>query len=274
MSLNREGNGLAAPPPRASCSAALSGTPFPFFRHSITPDWPAPARVRSLVTTRLGGASQGRYASFNLGLHVGDDPAAVATNRAQLAALIGASPRWLEQVHGIQVIDAAQIMPDAPPPQADAAFSRQPGVPCVVMTADCLPVLLCDEAATGVAAVHAGWRSLLGGVLEESIAALSAPGENLLAWLGPAIGPQVFEVGGEVRDAFIAADRQAAAAFVPAAPGKWLADIYQLARQRLAGRGVTRIYGGAFCTVSESGRFYSYRREGQTGRMASVVWLE
>ena len=239
-----------------------------------SPDWPAPARVRSGFTTRHGGASRGCFAGFNLGMHVGDDPDAVRANRAQLAAQIGHTPRWLDQVHGTTVVDAADIAPDAPPPQADAAFSRRAGIPCVVMTADCLPVLFCDTAGTVVAAAHAGWRGLLDGVLEATIAAMQRPGDQLLAWLGPAIGPQAFEVGDEVRSAFVAANAQAASAFVPASPGKWLADIGQLARQRLAGQGVRKIYGGGFCTVGEAERFYSWRRDGQTGRMAAIIWLD
>lgn len=243
---------------------------------ALIPDWPAPGRVRSLSTIRPGGVSQGAWAGFNLGQHVGDDPRAVAANRAQLSAAIGASPRWLEQVHGIAVLDAATLPLDGPPPRADASFVRRAAVPCVVMTADCLPVLFCDDAGTVVAAAHAGWRGLLGGVLEATIAAMHVPGQRLLAWLGPAIGPQAFEVGGEVRAAFLAADARAASAFVPVAatPDKWRADIYQLARQRLVGQGVSRIYGGTCCTFTDSERFFSYRRQAQTGRMASLIWLE
>ena len=238
------------------------------------PDWPAPAGVRSLTTTRVGGISRGVYAGFNLGDHVDDEPAAVAANRARLAEWLGGEPVWLRQVHGTHVVDAAQWQERAAP-EADAAFARQPGVICAVMTADCLPVLLCDDAGSVVAAAHAGWRGLLDGVLEATVKATGVPGEKLMAWLGPAIGPLAFEVGQEVRDAFVAASASADAAFRPAAgAGKYLADIYCLARQRLAGQGVSRVFGGSLCTVSDAERFFSYRRDGQTGRMATMIWLE
>ena len=238
----------------------------------IVPDWPVPAAVRALSTTRAGGVSLAPYASLNLGAHVGDDPARVAENRARLRRLLPAEPCWLNQVHGSAVVDAAAV---AGLPDADAAFSRKPGAVCVVMTADCLPVLLCDRAGTVVAAAHAGWRGLHGGVVEATVAAMGvAPGE-LIAWLGPAIGPQAFEVGGEVRAAFVAADGRADAAFRPAAQaGKWLADLYLLARQRLAALGVSAVHGGDCCTVGEADRFFSYRRDGVTGRMASLIWLD
>lgn len=241
----------------------------------IVPDWPAPQNVRALLTTRHGGVSLAPYASLNLGQHVGDDPVAVATNRARLRQrLAGASdPVWLEQVHGTRVVDAMACAANVFPARADAAFSRQPGATCVVMSADCLPVLFCDDAGSVVAAAHAGWRGLLAGVLEETVAALDVPAARLLAYLGPAIGPQVFVVGDEVRSAFVTADQVMAAAFTPALAGKFLADIYLLARLRLAGQGIDRVFGGAYCTVSESDRFFSYRRDGQTGRMASMIWL-
>lgn len=244
----------------------------------LMPDWPAPANVGALVTTRRGGVSVGAYASLNLGDHVGDDPEAVAINRAHVLVRAGVPARWLQQVHGTRVIDAAERMvPQAgAAPEADAAFVRQTGVACAIMTADCLPVLFCDAAGRVAAAAHAGWRGLLAGVLEATVAAMTA-GEaaspELLAWLGPAIGPQAFEVGGEVREAFMTADPGSASAFVPHGDGKWLADIYALARRRLAACGVTRVYGGNECTVSDAGRFFSYRRDGVTGRMASLVWL-
>ena len=240
-------------------------------------DWPAPGNVRTLLTTRLGGVSRGAYSSMNLGQHVGDDPLAVAANRQQLTDMLAAcsagSPVWLNQVHGTRVVDAAALVGNRAP-EADASFARAAGVVCAVMTADCLPVLFCDASGTVVAAAHAGWRGLLAGVLEEAVAAMGVPGEDVIAYLGPAIGPQAFEVGDEVRSAFVEVDEHAAQAFKTSVAGKWLADIYQLARQRLAGQGVERIYGGSFCTVSDARRFYSYRREGQTGRMASIVWLE
>lgn len=240
----------------------------------IVPDWPAPPGVRALFTTRNGGVSRGPYASLNLGDHVGDDPQAVAANRSLLCQVVagGASPVWLEQVHGTRVIDAAAHVASRIPPQADASFSRQSGVCCAVMTADCLPVLFCDDSGSVVGAAHAGWRGLLAGVLEQTIAAMGAPPATLLAYLGPAIGPQAFEVGDEVRGAFAAADAATAAAFAPLPAGKWLADIYRLARLRLAAQGVDRVFGGALCTASDARRFFSYRRDGLTGRMASLIW--
>ena len=237
----------------------------------IVPDWPTPPTVRSLITTREGGLSCGVFASFNLGAHVGDDAAAVAANRARLLAKVGAPPRWLNQVHGTRVVDATSAAGE--PPDADAAFAREPGAACVVMTADCLPVLFCDAAGSVVAAAHAGWRGLLAGVLERTIAAMQVPHADLMAYLGPAIGPQAFEVGDEVRAAFVESDAHAAAAFTPGAPGKWLGDLYRLAQQRLEATGVARVFGGEYCTYGEADRFFSYRRDGQTGRMASLIWL-
>lgn len=237
----------------------------------IVPDWPAPARLRALSTTRAGGVSEGCYASLNLGDHVGDDPAAVAVNRARLQAIVPQPPCWLEQVHGAVVVDAAAA---AAKPQADGAFARTAGAVCVVMTADCLPLLLCDRDGTVVGAAHAGWRGLHGGVIEATVAAMGCAPDKLLAWLGPAIGAQAFEVGEEVRAAFVAADAAAAEAFRPGqAAGKWWADLYLLARQRLAAAGVQAIYGGDRCTFSEPKSFFSYRRDGVTGRMASLIWL-
>lgn len=238
----------------------------------ICPDWPAPARVRALSTTRVGGVSVAPYDSLNLGTHVGDDPAAVEMNRARLRSALPGEPAWLNQVHGAAVVDAAAC---TGAPDADAAVSCSPGEVCTVMTADCLPLLLCDRAGTVVAAVHAGWRGLQGGVVEAGVAAMKVAPSEILAWLGPAIGPQAFEVGNEVRAAFMAVDRQAEAAFRPAGmPAKWLADIYLLARQRLAVLGVSGIYGGDRCTFSEPDCFFSYRRDGVTGRMASLIWLD
>ncbi len=235
------------------------------------PDWAVPANVKALQTTRNDGASRMPWASFNLGDHVGDDPAAVAANRQALRAALPGEPRWLRQVHGIVAVDAGQ---EAKTEAADAAIARRPGAVCVVMTADCLPVLLCDCRGSVVGVAHAGWRGLLGGVLESAVAAMAvAPGE-LLAWLGPAIGPRCFEVGTEVRDAFVARDASARAAFVATGPGKWLCDIYLLARQRLAQAGVGAISGGGGCTFSESARYFSYRRDRTTGRMASLIWLD
>lgn len=242
----------------------------------IIPDWPVPPTVRALITTRPGGVSRGVYSSLNLGDHVGDDPVAVAQNRALVSARIGATPLWLKQVHGTRVVDADDCLASEPNavPEADASWTRQVGAACVVMTADCLPVLFCDRAGTVVAAAHAGWRGLLDGVIEATIDAMGVAGVEIMAYLGPAIGPQAFEVGDEVRSAFIATSRNAATAFQPGVRGKWLADISRLARLRLSAKGVERIRGGDYCTVTDAARFFSYRRDGQTGRMASMIWLD
>jgi len=237
----------------------------------ILPGWPAPPGVRALATTRCGGVSHGPWQSFNLGAHVGDERPAVAANRALLRRELPAEPLWLAQVHGAHCVDAALAAPGV---EADASFSRQRGVVCAVLVADCLPVLFCDERATVVGIAHAGWRGLAAGVIEATVAAMGEPGARLMAWLGPAIGPQAFEVGGEVRDAFIARDQQAASAFAAVAGGKWLCDIYGLARQRLNAIGIGRIAGADCCTMRDAERFFSYRRDGVTGRMASLVWLE
>jgi YfiH family protein len=235
------------------------------------PDWPMPANVRSLQTTRRGGVSRAPYDSLNLGDHVGDNPLAVAQNRQRLNRLMPSEPVWLEQVHGTQVVNADLA---SCKPRGDASVAHRPGSVCVVMTADCLPVLLCDEAGTVVGAAHAGWRGLCDGVIEATIAAMNTPAAKLLAWLGPAISQPAFEVGAEVRAAFIAKDAQAVSAFVPGVDGKWQADIYQLARLRLQALGVTQIYGGQHCTFHEAARFFSYRRDGVTGRMGTFIWLE
>ncbi len=242
--------------------------------HFLVPDWPAPAGVRAVTTTRRGGASEGPYAAFNLAAHVGDDPARVAVNRAALRARLAlpAEPAWLAQVHGTTVVDAN---PRDNPPEADASVADRPGVVCAVLTADCLPVLFCTRDGTLVAAAHAGWRGLAAGVLEATVRALGGPPGELLAWLGPGIGPDAYEVGPEVREAFVCADPRAADAF---AQGKradrWLADMYALARLRLASAGVTAVYGGGLCTYRDRERFFSYRRDGATGRMATLAWLE
>ncbi len=240
----------------------------------IVPDWPEPPRVRSLVTTRGGGVSRGAYASFNLGAHVGDDPAHVAENRRRLVAGLPAPPLWLNQKHGVAVVSADTTTPGDTPPDADAAIAGKANKVCAVLTADCLPVLLCDQAGTIVAAAHAGWRGLLAGVLVQTVAAMRRPPAELLAYFGPAIGPQAFEVGSEVRAAFVAADAHADAAFKPLPSDKWLANIYLLAQQSLARLGLGAVYGGEFCTVCEEERFFSYRRDGATGRMAALIWLE
>lgn len=238
----------------------------------IVPDWPAPSWVQAACTTRGGGISEPPWDSLNLGAHVGDKPEDVAKNRALLRqwAEPGAwSFGWLKQVHGTSVA----LLPQAGEVAADASVTSQPGVVCAVMTADCLPVLFCDPAGR-VAAAHAGWRGLCDGVLERTVEHLGNPA-GVLAWLGPAIGPDQFEVGAEVREAFLLHDPQAAVAFVPSPrhSGRYLADLYELARQRLAAAGVLQVYGGGFCTVTDSERFFSYRRDGQTGRMASLIYI-
>jgi YfiH family protein len=235
----------------------------------LMPQWPAPAKVKTCVTTRSGGVSAMPFDSLNLGEHVGDDPQAVAKNRQRLVSLLGCKPAWLQQVHGVAVAEAnpALVL------EADASWTSTAGIACTVMTADCLPVLFCDRAGTRVAAAHAGWRGLAAGVLESTLEQLAVPVDQVLVWLGPAIGPKAFEVGAEVREAFVAQQRQATAAFLPSAnPGKFMADIYQLARFRLAACGVDAVYGGDFCTYSDL-RFFSYRRSVQTGRFASMIWL-
>lgn len=239
--------------------------------HVLRPDWPAPAGVHALTTLRRGGVSAMPYADWNLAAHVGDEPAAVAGNRRRLQERfqLPAQPAWLEQVHGNRVVDAARI---TDPVQADGSYATIPGAVCAVLTADCLPVLFCRQDGQRVAAVHAGWRGLAGGVLEAALEALG-PGDYL-AWLGPAIGPAAFEVGPEVRNAFVAFQPAAAAAFQETRPGHWLADLYGLARLRLAARGVDAVYGGEHCTYRESERFFSYRRDGVTGRMATLIWRE
>ncbi|MDE2117113.1 MAG: peptidoglycan editing factor PgeF [Betaproteobacteria bacterium] len=239
--------------------------------HSIIPDWPAPKNVRAMQTTRHGGVSAAPYASLNLGDHVGDAPLAVARNRMLLEPLLPSEPVWLKQVHGTAVVDAGHTTCW---PEGDACVSSHPGAVCVVMTADCLPVLLCDAQGSVVGAAHAGWRGLCDGIIESTVRAMNVPPQTLMAWLGPAIGPSAFEVGEEVRAAFIAQQPQAAAAFVPGIAGKWHADIYQLARLRLNALGITRIYGGGLCTHTDRVRFFSYRRDGVTGRMGTFIWLE
>ncbi|MDR9753104.1 peptidoglycan editing factor PgeF [Pseudomonas sp. SZMC_28357] len=236
----------------------------------LTPDWPAPASVKACVTTRAGGVSEAPFDSLNLGAHVEDTPEAVAENRRRLTDHFAIQPAWLQQVHGIVVADADPFQVS----QADASWTATPGVACAVMTADCLPALFCDRAGTRVAAAHAGWRGLAAGVLEATLDSLAVAPQDVLVWLGPAIGPQAFEVGPEVREAFVSSLPQAERAFVPSVnAGKYMADIYELARLRLAARGVNAVFGGGFCTVTDP-RFFSYRRASRTGRFASLVWLE
>ena len=236
----------------------------------IIPDWPAPVAVRACVTTREGGVSVAPYAGLNLGNHVGDAPAHVAQNRARVRAALPVEPLWLRQTHGLQVADAVLAQVET---EADASVARQPNRVCAVMTADCLPVLFCDQAGTVVGAAHAGWRGLADGILEQTVAAMLVPSGQIMAWLGPGIGPDKFEVGEDVRAIFVADLSAASAAFKAGKPGKWLADIYQLARLRLTRLGVHQVYGGGLCTYTDAARFYSYRRDGVTGRMASLIWL-
>jgi polyphenol oxidase len=236
----------------------------------IVPDWPAPAAVRALVTTREGGVSEGRYASMNLGSHVGDDPARVAANRARLRQQLPAEPLWLHQVHGVSVADASSAVSGD---TADAAVAHASGPVLAILTADCLPVLLCHRDASAIGIAHAGWRGLAAGVIERTIEALRVPPAEVIAWLGPAIGPRAYEVGTEVRDAFVRIDANADAAFTAGRPGHHWADLYRLARQRLEKTGIMSIHGGHHCTFTEKERFFSYRRDGETGRMASLIWL-
>lgn len=239
----------------------------------IIPQWPLPQGVAACSSTRIGGVSLAPYDSLNLGAHCGDDPDQVAENRRLFyaAAALPEQPTWLEQVHGTAVLK----LQDRPylSKRADASYTHARGKVCAVMTADCLPVLFCNTAGSEVAAAHAGWRGLCAGVLEETVACFQDVPSNIIAWLGPAIGPAAFEVGPEVREAFMAQDKKAASAF-RASGEKYYADIYQLARQRLENIGVTQVYGGERCTWTESDDFFSYRREGVTGRMASFIWLK
>jgi YfiH family protein len=237
-------------------------------------DWDAPACVGAFMSTRLGGRSRWPWAGWNLGDHVGDEVATVSENRRAFERRLGVRPVWLRQTHGVSVVDAAAVGPE--PPQADAAFATVPGVACTVQVADCLPVLLAAPNGAAVGAAHAGWRGLAGGVVEAAVeavcrAAACRPGE-LHAWLGPCIGPDHFEVGVDVVDAFGAGDAFVSRAHPDGRP-RWLADLPALARARLARVGVLRVHGGAWCTVSDAGQFFSYRRDGITGRMAAAVWL-
>lgn len=247
----------------------------------IIPNWPAPANVKALQTTRAGGVSLAPYDSLNLGTHVKDDPINVARNRQLLSQYLPSEPVWLNQVHGVNVVDAAKT--DCAP-EADASFTTRKNVVCVTMTADCLPVLMCDKQGRVVASIHAGWRSLCDGVIEAAVHQMLAEltiksaqnPADLMAWLGPAIGPQAFEVGDEVRAQFIEKDAQAALAFKPAGE-KWLGNLYVIASQRLMRLGVTQIYSAGtdadWCTYTDEKNFFSFRRDGKTGRMASLIWL-
>lgn len=256
----------------------------------IEPDWPAPAPVKAWVSTRQDGESQPPYDSFNLALHVNDDAGQVMRNRAVLASYLGLSPasfHWLEQVHGTEVMmidsgHAQKVSPAHRPVQADASFTALARQVSVVMTADCLPVLFCNQQGTQVAAAHAGWRGLCSGVLENTLACFDDPAQ-VMAWLGPAIGPQQFEVGAEVRQAFVDKLSEAESAFVRKADklphaessAKYLGNLYELARQRLRRAGIAELYGGGFCTYEDAERFYSFRRDGAaSGRMASMIFIQ
>lgn len=240
----------------------------------IEPNWPAPLAVRAVFTTRAGGVSRGPYTSMNLGAHVGDDPRSVEVNRHRLRGALDlpAGPYWLNQVHGARVVAAGAG--SETPVEADAATTDASGVVCAVMTADCLPVLFCDRAGQRVAAAHAGWRGLGAGVLETTVASMRVPEGEILAWLGPAIGPGNFEVGEAVVRVFVDAEPAAETAFRAVSGVRWKADIYALARHRLRRAGVREIYGGDWCTFSDPGRFFSYRRDGTTGRMAALIWMQ
>jgi len=236
----------------------------------ITPDWPAGSRVHALITTRDGGVSSGKFASLNLSMRVGDDPRRVARNRAILRACLPAEPAWVKQVHGTAVIDAARATPDA---EADGIVTQTPGRVCAVMVADCLPVLLSDREGKSVGIAHAGWRGLAGGIVENVVRAMGVPSRDVIAYIGPGIGARRYEVGEDVRRAFVDRDPAAARSFAPRQDGKYLVDLCALARQRLAAAGVAGIHGGGFCTASEE-RFFSFRRDQTTGRMAGLIWLE
>lgn len=242
----------------------------------IVPDWRAHADVGAFVTTRHGGVSTGPCATMNLARHGEDDPAAVAENRRRLDLFLPATPVWLDQVHGTTVVTLDRApSPDAPLPVADAAVTRERGIVCAVRTADCLPVLFAARAGGAIGIAHAGWRGLAAGVLEATVAAmaaLGAPPGDLVAWLGPGIGPDAFEVGSEVRAAFCDADPGTAPCFAPHGVGKWRADLYALARRRLTEAGVSNVCGGGYCTFNDAARFFSYRRDRTPGRMAALIW--
>ncbi|MGC8121925.1 peptidoglycan editing factor PgeF [Marinobacter sp. VGCF2001] len=244
----------------------------------LRPSWTAPESVQALGTTRKGGVSQAPWASLNLGTHVGDEAGSVAENRQRLARFTGLDVGqigWLNQVHGTRVVE---LTPETVKgvPEADASFTRVPGLACAILTADCLPVVLADARGTVVGAAHAGWRSLAGGVLEKLVTAMGVEPGTLSAWLGPAIGPDSFEVGPEVRDCFVQHSPQAARAFKTdgARPGHFMADLYRLATQRLERAGVNSVAGGSICTVQDKEWFFSYRRDGQTGRMVTLIWIK
>ena len=239
----------------------------------IKPEWTVPRHIQAFTTTRNGGTSEPPYHSLNLGDHVADNPENVATNRqlVTMQAHLPESPRWLRQVHGTRVINSKDWSLNY---EADAIISQQQNHVCTVLTADCLPVLLTDKAGTEIAAIHAGWRGLAGGIIENTVQQMKASSSSLAAWLGPAIGPQQFEVGIDVYNAFVGHDSMASQAFQAVDEEHFLADIYLLARLRLADLGIDSVYGGHWCTVSQAGDFFSYRRDGETGRMATMIWID
>jgi hypothetical protein len=247
-------------------------TPPEIAKEWIKPDWPAPPNVRAFVTTRHGGVSTGEYAAMNLGMSSGDDSANVAKNRLIVRERLPSDPRWLRQVHGIEVADLDRIGADEAP-RADAAVTGEAGRVAVVLTADCMPLFLCDALGKRVGVAHAGWRGMAAGVIEATVTALGSRPSDVLAWMGPAIGPSAFEVGPEVRAAFMDADPRAESAFVAHGSGKYLADLYALARRRLERAGVGSVSGGGFCTCREPGRFFSYRRAQASGRMGAFIWM-
>lgn len=256
----------------------------------IKPTWPAPSQVKAFSTVRTGGVSAKPFDSFNLGNHVGDDPRSVAENRNILSQglRLPETPRWINQVHGTDIIDLENYPVTSLPnlPNADASISFKPHQVALVLTADCLPILLCDQKASCIAAIHAGWRGLAAGIIQRAVEKLKCDPSSLMAWLGPAIGPTAFEVGQEVKEAFsLAGDEKAFKALTSTSgktsgktsgqtPGKWLADLYILARLRLAHLGIQNIYGGEYCTFKEEDKFFSYRRANPTGRQATIIWLE
>jgi YfiH family protein len=242
----------------------------------ITPDWPVPARVRCAFTLRSGGVSVAPYDSLNVGAHVGDAAEAVGENRRRVKEYLrlSAEPVWLQQVHGIDVVDLDGVEGGIGTMRADAAVTRVGRRVCVIQVADCMPVLFAARDGSAVGAAHAGWRGLAGGVLEQTVRALGVPAANLIAWLGPTISQRHFEVGDDVRTSFVSGDPGAAAAFGTNTRGRWQCDLYALARRRLAALGVRNVFGGGWCTYAEAGRFFSFRRDGQCGRMAALIWLE
>lgn len=241
----------------------------------ILPDWPAPPGIHAAFTLRSRGVSRSPFDSFNVAAHVGDDPRAVAENRASLRASLQlpAEPAWLEQVHGHQVVDLDSQRSVGSLGPADATVAHTPGKVCAIQVADCMPMLFAAADGSAVGAAHAGWRGLAGGVLEATVRAMNTPPARLLAWMGPAIGQVHFEVGEEVRASFVSDDAAAAAAFIPNERGRWQCDLYALARRKLAALGVPSVHGGSWCTYADAGRFFSYRRDGRCGRMAAVVWI-